>query len=86
MMKEPKNIAVENAEVSITNFAVHCLVSVLNRKKNAGRIKTARGFTMSDVERRKAELVAESVPINATIAKIVARLSGFPQVTLVRIR
>ena len=86
MMNEPRNIAVENAEASITNFAVHCLVSVLNRKKNAGRITTARGFIMRDVERRKAELIAESVPINAAIARIVARLSGFPQVTLVRIR
>jgi hypothetical protein len=63
----------------------HRIGLVLNRKKNAGRIATASGFIMRDVESRRAELVAESAATNATTARRVAKLSGFPQVTVVAI-
>jgi hypothetical protein len=81
-----KNNPADATNVSITNLAPHRMGLALNREKNAGRITRARGFIIREVERKSAEVLAESVATKANIASTVATLSGFPQVTVIAIR
>ena len=86
MMKGARKIPAEyRAASKMKRILQHDGLVFVGRKK-AGMIATARGFIMREVERRSAEAVGDIVAVNARTARRVARLSGFPHVTLTRIR